>query len=217
MFCEIPEIKYLSVPNMAIHIMRRNDKKDRSTCNPFDDKEFGDLFENLYEPLCRFALKFVGQPDTAEDIVQEQFVYFWINQAKIKKLQSVRSYLFTAVKSRSISHLKMQYTRYTQSETFDTTYSTPISNIPDPERALENKELAYILECALESLPEKCRTIFTLKKFGELSNKEIADKLSISVKTVEAQMTIAFKKLTHYLSSRWPLLLLTAGLYTLLS
>ncbi|MBN2820027.1 MAG: sigma-70 family RNA polymerase sigma factor [Bacteroidales bacterium] len=64
-----------------------------------------------------------------------------------------------------------------------------------PDNCLESRELEDIIQKAILALPEKCRTILTLKRFENLSNKEIAAKLSISVKTVENQMTIALKKL----------------------
>ena len=128
----------------------------------------------------------------------------------------MRSYLFTAVRHRSISYLNKKYRRGTSLCTDDMPEESFKGTLPDPSQLLESKELATILEKALESLPVKCRMIFSLKKFSELTNKEIAQKLDISVKTVEAQMTIAFKKLTGFITSQWPLLLLFS-LHTLLN
>lgn len=182
--------------------------KDQTPYNPFNDREFGYLFENLYVPLCRFALKFVIDPIAAEDIVQEQFVYLWEHRKQIKKKEGAKSYLYKAVRNRSLTHLKSKYSRYIHHKEIDLPALNVVSDLPDPGDLLENKELGALLEEALEALPEKCRTIFTLKKFGELSNREIAEQLTISVKTVEAQMTIAFKKLIQFISPRWTFLLL---------
>ncbi len=77
------------------------------------------------------------------------------------------------------------------------------SDLPSPQELVEKKDLEKLLERALKELPVKCRNIFTLKRFGELSNKEIAEKLDISIKTVEAQTTIAMKRLKYYISSHW--------------
>ena len=60
-----------------------------------------------------------------------------------------------------------------------------------------------IVERALEKLPERCRIIFVMKRFDGKTNKEIAEFLNISIKTVEAQMTIAIKKMTSYVSVQW--------------
>lgn len=188
--------------------MNGTSEKDQKSYNPFNDREFGDLFENLYVPLCRFALKFVNDPIAAEDIVQEQFIYLWEHRKQIKKKEGAKSYLYKAVRNRSLTHLKSKYFRYVHHEEIDLPALNLVSELPDPGDLLENKELKAMLEEALEALPEKCRIIFTLKKIGELSNREIAEQLTISVKTVEAQMTIAFKKLIQFISSRWTFLLL---------
>ncbi len=181
---------------------------------PFSDREFELLFNEHYLPLCRFALKITGQPDVAEDIVQEQYVYLWEHRSAIRKRESLPSYLYTAVRHRTYSYLKSRTARLSRiGDVEDEAASMPIT-IPDPLTNLENQELGQLLERALESLPEKCRSVFTLKKFEGLSHKEIAAILSISVKTVEAQMTIAFKKLTEFISQNWPLLLVFSSALT---
>jgi RNA polymerase sigma-70 factor (ECF subfamily) len=78
------------------------------------------------------------------------------------------------------------------------------SILPEPDEILENKELGIVINKALDNLPERCRIIFSMKKQAGLSNKEIATKLKISAKTVENQMTIAFKKLIQFISDNWP-------------
>jgi RNA polymerase sigma-70 factor (ECF subfamily) len=82
--------------------------------------------------------------------------------------------------------------------------------LPNPQELIENKELEAIIERALESLPAKCRTVFTLKRFGDLNNKEVAEQLNISIKTVENQMTIALRKLTAFINEHWGLAILIA-------
>jgi RNA polymerase sigma-70 factor, ECF subfamily len=175
---------------------------------PFQDEQFTSLFDELYSSLCRFSIKFVSEKEIAEDIVQEQFIYLWENRGRLKGVASLKSYLYTAVKHRSINYLKKLYVRNTHYGLDELPGNVNHARLPDPLELIENKELETILEHAVQSLPVKCRTIFTLKKFGELSNKEIAQKLDVSVKTVEAQMTIAFKKLTVFVSSRWGLILI---------
>jgi RNA polymerase sigma-70 factor (family 1) len=190
--------------------------KEHNKTNPFNDDNFRKLFDELYSILCRFSVKLTGDVEAAEDIVQEQFIYIWQHRERLKEVTSMRSYLFTAVRHRSISYLNKKYRRGTSLCTDDMPEESFKGTLPDPSQLLESKELATILEKALESLPVKCRMIFSLKKFSELTNKEIAQKLDISVKTVEAQMTIAFRKLTGFITSQWPLLLLFS-LHTLLN
>jgi RNA polymerase sigma-70 factor (family 1) len=176
--------------------------------DPFYNDDFNRLFNDLYAPLCRFCMKFVIDKEAAEDIVQDIFVYLWENWERLASIASIRSYLFTAAKHRSISHLQKPFSKYKDDDRIDAQITLPGSELAGPEELLAGKELEIVLKEALEALPLKCRTIFSLKRFGELSNKEVATKLHISVKTVEAQMTIALRKLTAFVAARWGLILL---------
>lgn len=171
--------------------------------DPFNDRNFNAHFEELYIPLCQYALKFVNDRCVAEDIAQDTFVYFWENRERISKMDSVKAYLLVAVKNKSLNYLKAKYIRNTIHE-IDSYRDSMIDNIqPSALELLECGELEAILENALNHLPERCRIIFTMKRFGGKTNKEIAEILNISVRTVEAQMTIAIKKLTSFVNSHW--------------
>jgi RNA polymerase sigma-70 factor (ECF subfamily) len=183
--------------------MAGNNPNNKESLDPFLDKNFTGLFQELYSPLCRYCMKLVGEKDMAEDIVQEQFVYIWEHRHRLANSVSLKFYLFTAVKHRSINYLKKRFS----GKSGDCLESLPatvlMDKIPDPSVLLENMELGRVIEHAIAQLPEKCRIIFTMKKIGEYSNKEIARNLKISVKTVENQMTIAFKKLISNISDHW--------------
>jgi RNA polymerase sigma-70 factor (ECF subfamily) len=171
--------------------------------DPFFNKDFCNHFEELYVPLCQYAQKFVNDRDVAEDIVQDNFVYLWENWARLAKIDSVKAYLFAAVKNKSLNYLQKKYVKNTLHQIED--YQDLMSNIQHPTalELLECLELEAILERALNLLPERCRIIFTMKRFAGKSNKEIAKDLDISVKTVEAQMTIAIRKLSAYVNTHW--------------
>lgn len=176
--------------------------------DPFENKKFNNLFNEFYSPLCRFSMKFVMDKNAAEDIVQDLFLYLWENWEKMADIASIKSYAYTAVKNRSLSYLKKQFVGEITENAEYTKESVTDGVLRSPQELIECKELEAILEKALESLPLKCRAIFTMKRFGELSNKEVAENLQISVKTVEAQMTIAIRKLTSFISDHWELILL---------
>jgi RNA polymerase sigma-70 factor (ECF subfamily) len=171
--------------------------------DPFYDKDYSNYFEELYAPLCQFALKFVNDRDVAEDIVQDNFVYLWENWARLAKIDSIKAYLFAAVKNKSLTYLQKKYIKNSLHQIEDYQDSMIDNQHPTALQLLECKELEAILERALNHLPERCRIIFTMKRFAGNSNKEIAKDLNISVKTVEAQMTIAIRKLTAYLNTHW--------------
>ncbi len=162
-----------------------------------DMDAFKYFFEKYYADLCNFVNIYVNDRILAEEIVQDIFVYFWENKAQLRLNHSVKAYLFNASKYRSLNEIRNKNTRdrihtelaksnfYNVSEDND--------NFFDPEKFQET------LSKALEQLPAKCKEIFILSKHENLSNKDIALKLNISIKTVENQMTIAFKKLRAFL------------------
>jgi len=170
--------------------------------DPFLDSNLSTLFDELYEPLCRFCIDLTGVKEVAEDIVQEQFVYIWENKKKLDNKVLIKSYLYISVKHRSIDYLRKKYKKNKESLE-NIPEINLIEKLPNPEEILENKELEVIIKKAIACLPEKCRIIFTMKKYGDLTNKEIAGKLNISVKTIENQMTIAIKKLIKYITDHW--------------
>lgn len=157
-----------------------------------DSNSFDKLFNELYPELCRFSIQFVCIPEIAEEIVQDQFVYIWERRHTIQIRDSYKSYLFKAVKNKSINYLKSRFakTNFVKEE-----LSYDLSEQTNPLKLIEDKEQTTLVTKALEYLPERCHVIFSMSRFGELSNKQIANELNISEKTVENQITIAIKKL----------------------
>jgi RNA polymerase sigma-70 factor (ECF subfamily) len=174
-----------------------------NSSDPFYNNEFQHLFDDLYVPLCRFALKFLNNSSLAEDVVQDTFVYLWENRNRLSFSDGINQYLYTTVRNKSLNLLQKKFIKSVSLLPDDKEIMTIGSKQPTAQELLECKELEKILEDALKSLPEKCRIIFSMKRFGEMTNNEIADKLNISVKTVEAQTTIAIKKLTSYVNNHW--------------
>jgi RNA polymerase sigma-70 factor, ECF subfamily len=178
-------------------------KKDNSIDDPFDSRNFNYLFDELYTPLCQFCMRLVNDADIAEDIVQEQFVYLWENWQRLATIFSIKAYLFKAVKNKSLNYLKKQFSKKSIIPLQESVEIPQDRMQPSDSNLLENEELEKLLEKAIESLPLRCRTIFNMKRFAEMSNKEIAVCLNISIKTVEAQMTIAIRKLIAFMSINW--------------
>ena len=153
-------------------------------------------------PLCRYALKLVNDKAVAEDVVQECFAYLWENWSRLAQIDSLKFYLFKSVKNGSLNHLKAKFIQ--SKDPFPYEFNEKISDSqPSAQEMMELHDLESILEKALQALPERCRTIFVLKRFDDQSNNEIAGLLGISVKTVEAQMTIALARLRNYVIKHW--------------
>ena len=171
--------------------------------DPFNDKDYNFYFEELYIPLCQFAQKFVNDHNIAEDIVQDNFVYLWEKWGRLSKIESIKAYMFVAVKNRSLTYLRKKYIKNTLHQIDDYQDLIIDNQQPTALELLECRDLEAILEKALNQLPERCRIIFAMKRFAGKSNKEIAKDLDISQKTVEAQMTIAIRKLSAYVNTHW--------------
>lgn len=162
-----------------------------------DVDSFKYFFDRYYDDLCNFVYVYLHDQVLSEEIVQDIFVYFWENKEKIKINTSVKSFLFSASKFKSLNLLRDTKTKKRIVETIGKTEPLIISE--EQDSYLDTHEFKKILDAAVDQLAPKCREIFLLSKYEELSNKEIAEKLGISVKTVENQMTIALKKLREYL------------------
>jgi len=184
---------------------------------PFDNKIYEKLFEDLYEPLCRYCFKFVEDIETAEDIVADQFAYVWENWDRLKTYENKQSYLYKAVRNKSIN-LLLRNNKFTNTELNEIDQDMEYSEWPSPQELLDKKELEKIIEDAFKKLPDKCRQIFKLSRFAELSNKEIAEKLNIAIKTVEAHNTLAMKRIRLYISEHWDafIIMVLSGWFNLL-
>ena len=154
-----------------------------------DLKEFEMLFKDYYALLCRYALRFVKDTNQSEEIVQELFCQLWENKKKMKIHTSIKAYLYKATYFNSLQVLrkrgvKSQYEEYIKN-------NKPESSLPTD--SLEEKEIHIIVNKTLTKLPDRCSKIFKMSRFEGLKYQEVADKLSISVKTVEANMGKALK------------------------
>lgn len=154
---------------------------------------FSTLFDKYYIPLCEYAFRFCnGDQDLTEDVVQEVFARIWERRAGWVPKISVKSYLFRSVHNQAISNLRKAKHETPMNEAVEG--STPATDLT-PIEAIHNDELDQRIQRAIKNLPERRREILTLRMIHELSYKEIADTLEISVNTVDTQLRRALKSL----------------------
>ncbi|MGD8781998.1 MAG: RNA polymerase sigma-70 factor [Ignavibacteria bacterium] len=161
-----------------------------------DSDSFKELFFELAKPLIYFSNRIVKDYDEAENIVQDVFVSIWQNREKLDPSLKIKTYLYVAVKNRSLKFIRHENVKQDSFESLQEIYQNPSD--PDPETSYN--ELKSAIDSAIKSLPEKCRLIFEMNRFDKLSYKEIAKVLDISVKTVETQMGRALKSLRQQLA-----------------
>ena len=156
-----------------------------------DKKEFEALFRSSYVSLVKYARTLLKDQDTSEEIVQDLFVRLWQEREKIKIESSLTGYLFRAVHNRCLHYIEhMKVVRSHE----DKSLADQTERIEDPADILHYKDLQERIARIIEKLPERCAKIFCMNRFEGLKYNEIAEKLSVSVKTVEANMGRALKE-----------------------
>jgi len=165
---------------------------------------FDFVFHYYYSGLCAFAERFVGDKNAVEDIVQDLFITLWIKHNQIQISSSLRNYLFTSVKNRSLDYLKKEKkkTQHLNSTNHLQNHSENFSTFWFAESELET-----LVEKSLNKLPARCREIFKLSRFEGFKNQEIAEQLGISKRTIELQISNALKFLREDLKPYLPVFL----------
>lgn len=164
-----------------------------------DVKQYESLFRSSYVPLVRYARTIIRDHDAAEEIVQELFFRIWKDREKLHIESSLNGYLYRSVHNRCLHLLEHRKVvdRYAGEMVTDQTGSSE-----DPSEALNYKELQGRVARIIEHLPERAGRIFCMNRFEGLKYYEIAEKLSISVKTVEANMGKALKEFRKVLAEQ---------------
>nr|WP_302180055.1 RNA polymerase sigma-70 factor [Chryseosolibacter indicus] len=169
-----------------------------------DEIAFKFVFDQYYRPLTLFALKYVADIEEAKEVVQDFFVRFWYRRNSLKITFSLKMYLYQSVKNACLNYLETNKVKQRRMQNYS-------QAVLSTENALENLILAEqeeLLMKAIDKLPQKCREIFVLSRMNKLSNQAISNQLQISVKTVEAQISIALKRLLQSLITLLVFLLL---------
>ena len=156
-----------------------------------DKQEFERLFRSSYASLVRYTRTLIRDHDAAEEIVQDLFFRLWQDRQNLRIESSLNGYLYRSVHNRalhSIEHQKVVSRHADEIQAAAEVTSEPVTD------AIYYNELQSRVARVLERLPERCRMIFRLNRFEGLKYNEIADKLAVSLKTVEADMGKALKE-----------------------
>lgn len=171
---------------------------------------FEDVYKTHYRMLRNAAENIIDDHDASHDVVQEVFVKLWGKREEVHAILNIKAYLFRSVINASITYLENNKNKIKTDDFHQASTSTTDSKIITQE--LEEK-----IQVALKSLPPKCKAIFVLSRFEGLKNKEIAETLNLSLKTVENQMGIALKRmkedLKSYLTREFLVMLLCFGIF----
>lgn len=163
-----------------------------------DQKALEQLHKKYYFSLCNFSLQFVKNKSYAEEIVSDVFLNIWLKRETLSIRSNVKSYLFAATRNRALNFLKTPKVEFREiNETHQNSTTTDL----EPDAELHYSDTLNRIEKIINDLPPQRRIIFKLNRIDGLKYKEIAEVLSISVNTVQKQMTEALKHIAKYYSN----------------
>jgi RNA polymerase sigma-70 factor (ECF subfamily) len=172
-----------------------------------DESSFERVYRFYYPRLNFFAKQYLLDSEVSKNIVQDVFVELWDKRNNLRNDTNLNAWLFTVTKNKSlkiISQLKSQqnYDNYIKARQLDVNFKS-LSDFDTSDFVFE--ELQAQIQVALDKLPPACRKVFEMSRFEDKKNKEIAEELNLSVKTVEAQISKALRSLKSDLKDYLPL------------
>ncbi len=173
---------------------------------------FEEIYISYFSRMKYFAQEYVLSEEDAENIVQDVFTELWERKILLTYNINLIAFLFTAIKNRCIDHLRHKITVRDAvnqiQEEYQITLKVKLASLELFDQSLFSEEdVERVVSEVINSLPEKCREIFIKSKIEGKKQKDIAQELNISLKTVENQMNIAYKKLKKELQDYLPLFL----------
>lgn len=175
--------------------------------NEGNDSGLAELYERYWESIFTYVVKVLKDPQEASDIVQETFIAIWQKRGDLSEIQSLKSYLFSIARYKSLRSISLQLSEEKYKASFLQYFKDYDQS---PEMDLIGSEMERFLELQIQRLPERMREVFLLSRKDHLSYAEIAQRLNISDKTVKKQVHNALKYLRSKLDEQhmWTTILL---------
>jgi RNA polymerase sigma-70 factor (family 1) len=161
-----------------------------------DSEAFREFYDLFYASVYRFSGYYIKLEELRQETVSDVFFAIWQSRSKLPEISNIEAYLYTSTKNRANFYLR-QNTH--QTVAFDELPVDIFIHNETPEEFTINEELKRIIQTSIQDLPERCRLIFRMAREEGLKYRDIAEVLSISEKTVNAQMVTAIKKLGNVL------------------
>ena len=161
-----------------------------------DEDAFCELYATYKKRLIYFAMRFLKSREYAEDVFQDAFTVVWQSRRFINPDASFSSYLYTIMRNRILNQLRNAANEEKLKESI---LSQALDYTEDTKREVMLNDLKSLISHALQQLTPRQREIFEMSREAQLSHKEIADKLGISVNTVQEHISISLKLIRTYL------------------
>lgn len=160
------------------------------------EKAYKTLFMEMHDSLHDFAYGITKSQEDAEEVVSDFFIALWQRRAVLQTIENPRLYFFAGVKNTALN--KQAQKRRQHMPPADAWHTRLTSVFFNPEELLLSAEVVKGIMQAINDLPPRCRIIFKLVKEDGLKYAEVASLLDLSVKTVEAQMAIALRRIKSH-------------------
>lgn len=160
------------------------------------ETDFEVIYRRYYKVLYLYSARIVLSSEIAKDIVQDVFTEFWFHRDRIDKDKSVKYYLYTMVRNKSLDYIKSSYYKLSTAEYLLEEHLFPIFFT---ENDLHLEELTKEINLSVSRLSEKCRLVFLMSREKNMTNKEIAEELKVSIKAVEKHITKAISEIKTHL------------------
>lgn len=186
-----------------------DDKRLLKEIRAGNQQAFEYLFKSYYPRLYGYAIRFLNDDESVRDIIQECFLHFWEKREFLSTF-SLSSLLFAMVRNGCLNYLKhqavvekyqLEYLAHLRGE--ERLYYADF--FMDSEYKLLYDELQEQINRVIEELPSRSREVFLLSRYEGLKNREIAEKLHISVSAVEAHISKALQRFSKHFKDRYPL------------
>lgn len=174
-------------------------------------QKFEFFFASNYPMVKKFALMLLKSAEDAEDIAQEVFTRLWDQPDLWEDQEHINSFLYTMTRNLILNQIK----HHNITTAYRENYSAKILQdeaygLKDMLNPIYYKETLLLIELTLEKMPEKRKKIFRMSRFEDMSNKQIAEILGISIRTVENQIYLATCELKKTIVFSWFLFLVIA-------
>lgn len=159
-----------------------------------DELAFKEVYYLFYNKLFHFAYAFIKNKERAEEITEDVFINLWRNRSHLTEIKNLKVYLYTATKNSSLNYIAKRAHEITTAP-YDDIAIDIAEYDATPEQIMISSEMLKKLNKAIDELPPRCKIIFKLIREDGLRYKEVAEILSLSVNTIDAQMAIAVKRI----------------------
>ncbi len=169
----------------------KNLRESRSISLILTETTFEALFKGCFRELMTYAYSLLNDQAMAEEVVQQVFFKVWEKRDQLTFDASPKAYLYKSVYHHCLNlkkHQKVKQEHVSHTIRTEREFTNDVGDI-------SNKEMGRRIQDAINRLPQQCKLIFQMSRFEDLKYREIADRLQLSVKTVEAQMGKALKQL----------------------